>query len=207
MELARCQLYQGKYGESWATISSVDPGLVANGKPSRMFYDILVQVCSRSAGSSLESGNSAAFIQSMEWLEIAIGWIPPLGIDAQVEKNLKHSVALARKFALRAGESQSALDVEKVIDRACDLLKRANPSFVDISNNIGCRNGGRVSFLPNGQPFGFIEADNGERLFFHKNNMLSRNDFDRVHVGTIVAFGLSSNAQGPCADDVALAVI
>lgn len=207
MELARCQLYQGKYDDSWNMISSVNSKLLANGKASRMFYDILVQVCSRSAASSLEVGNSEVFMHSMAWLNTAVGLIPPLGIDAQVEKNLKHAVAISRKFVLREDNPALAVEVRKTIDRVCSLLKSADPSYVDITNDETSRYGGKVSFLPTAQPFGFIEADDGERLFFHRNNLLSKNDFDRIDIGTAVAFSLSSNAQGPCADDVALAVL
>lgn len=52
--------------------------------------------------------------------------------------------------------------------------------------------------------FGFVETDNGERYFFHRNNMERETDFSSLQRGKKVSFMLGTNHKGVCADGVRL---
>ena len=55
---------------------------------------------------------------------------------------------------------------------------------------------------PSGE-FGFLEADDGQEIYFHRNSVLD-DDFSRLHVGSRVTFAEEPGDKGPQATTVKL---
>lgn len=73
---------------------------------------------------------------------------------------------------------------------------------------VGGRHLGKITMKRQG--YGFIETENGERLFFSWNSLMRGSDgtaeieFEALHEGDEVSFDLGENHMGPCAVSVAL---
>lgn len=60
---------------------------------------------------------------------------------------------------------------------------------------------GHVVRLPRGKPYGFLEAADGHEVYFQKGSVLN-DAFDRLKVGTVVAFVEEKGEKGPQASTV-----
>lgn len=62
---------------------------------------------------------------------------------------------------------------------------------------------GKVTHISPENGFGFIETEDGQDVYFHRNSVLA-GDFDRLRLGSGVRFGLDSGEKGPRASTVRL---
>ncbi len=200
MEYSRTLLYQNKFDEAWDALRETDTTKLKNARAWRIFADLTIQTCSRSADKYLQSGTSAEFEKSISRLASVIREMPLYSLDNQSQNNMRFAIGLARRFIAREGESPDAMKVSAGLDIICQALEaERNPEG---SNAPQLR--GSIVMLSQEKPFGFIETMDGDRLFFHKGNMFSPPDFDRLDMGSEVTFSIGSNAQGKCADEVRL---
>ncbi len=56
---------------------------------------------------------------------------------------------------------------------------------------------GTIKKLVSDRGFGFIVADDGKEYFFHRNELDSTLDFDRLGGGEHVAFEIQDSPKGP----------
>lgn len=56
---------------------------------------------------------------------------------------------------------------------------------------------GTVAKLISERGFGFLKAEDGSEVFFHRTGLDSSLDFDRLQVGDPVEFQLEKNPKGP----------
>ncbi len=63
---------------------------------------------------------------------------------------------------------------------------------------------GSVKKLVSDRGFGFIAADDGKEYFFHRNELESSSDFDRLVGGEKVEFEIGQSPKGPQAQKVRL---
>jgi CspA family cold shock protein len=63
---------------------------------------------------------------------------------------------------------------------------------------------GTVKKLVSDRGFGFITAEDGKEYFFHRNELESSSDFDRLTGGEKVEFDIGQSAKGPQAQKVRL---
>jgi len=201
MELARCLMYQHKYADSWNILNNLSGDQFKNTRSWRMYYDLLIQACTRNAEKSLEEGVSTTFCESMSNLNNVVERLPLHIIDSQVEKRLRNGVVLGRRFLIKEGSSPSGELVSDVVKTICSFL---DSQGIPIDGSRADRFFGRIISWQKEKSFGFIERDNGERLFFHKNNMRDKSESERVEIGAIVEYSLGSNRQGICAVDIIL---
>lgn len=200
MEYSRTLLYQEKFDEAWDVLRSTDTTRLKNARAWRIYADITVQTCSRSAEKYLQSGTAVEFEESISRLASVIQEMPLYAFDNQSQNNMKFAIALARRFIAREGDSPSARNVATALDIVCQALEAdKNPDSSDAPQLRGS-----IAMLSHEKPFGFIESLDGSRLFFHKGNMFSPPDYDTLEVGVDVTFSIGSNAQGRCADEVRL---
>ena len=61
---------------------------------------------------------------------------------------------------------------------------------------------GTVKKLVSDRGFGFLAADDGKEYFFHRNELESSTDFDRLVGGEKVEFEIESSPKGPRANRV-----
>lgn len=64
---------------------------------------------------------------------------------------------------------------------------------------------GTIKKLVSERGFGFISAEDGKEYFFHRNELDSSADFDRLIGGERVEFEIGSSQKGPQATRVKLA--
>lgn len=202
MEYSRALLYQEKFDEAWDALRATDTTKLKNARAWRIFADLRVQTCSRSAEKYLQSGTAAEFSQSISRLASVVREMPLYALDNQSQNNMKFAISLARRFTTREGDSPNARQV------ALDLetIRQAIEPSGGNEELTGPQLRGSVDMLSNDKPFGFIASVDGTRLFFHKGNMFVPSDFEKLDVGSEVTFSIGSNAQGPCADEVRLSV-
>ncbi|OGW16514.1 MAG: cold-shock protein [Nitrospinae bacterium RIFCSPLOWO2_12_FULL_45_22] len=65
---------------------------------------------------------------------------------------------------------------------------------------------GTVKKLIRDRGFGFISADDGREIFFHRSAVVGI-DFDSLHEGDAVTFGVEKGDKGPKAINVTVAEI
>lgn len=200
MEFARTLLYQHGFDEAWRVLRDTDTGKLKNARAWRIFCDLLIQTCSRSAEDALSNGTANDFQTSVDRLRIVVTEMPSYTLDEQSVGHLRFSIGLARKFVKREGPTPLALQVDKALDVICSAIGEDTSSAAEVMHQLR----GWVDMLSTDRPFGFIETSNGERMFFHKGNMMIASEFDRLHIGMPVTFSIGANAQGPCADEVRL---
>ena len=98
-------------------------------------------------------------------------------------------------------------DVHIAIRQAFDVARRRLQDFARRQRgSVKTRslpNHGRVARLVPGDEQGYIEADDGREVYFHRNSVL-RNAFDRLIVGSDVAFAEERGDKGPQASTVRL---
>ena len=63
---------------------------------------------------------------------------------------------------------------------------------------------GTVKKLVSDRGFGFITAEDGKEYFFHRNELQSSSDFDRLAGGESVEFEIGQSPKGPQAQKVRL---
>jgi CspA family cold shock protein len=63
---------------------------------------------------------------------------------------------------------------------------------------------GTIKKLVSDRGFGFITASDGKDYFFHRNELDSSSDFDRLIGGEQVEFEISNSPKGPQASRVRL---
>jgi CspA family cold shock protein len=63
---------------------------------------------------------------------------------------------------------------------------------------------GTIKKLVSDRGFGFITAEDGKEYFFHRNELESSSDFDRLSGGEKVEFEIGQSAKGPQAQRVRL---
>ena len=63
---------------------------------------------------------------------------------------------------------------------------------------------GTVKKLVSDRGFGFIAAEDGKEYFFHRNELESSSDFDRLVGGEKVEFEIGQSQKGPQAQRVRL---
>ena len=63
---------------------------------------------------------------------------------------------------------------------------------------------GSIKKLVSDRGFGFISAEDGKEYFFHRNELESSSDFDRLVGGEKVDFEIGQSAKGPQAQKVRL---
>ena len=56
---------------------------------------------------------------------------------------------------------------------------------------------GTVKKLVSDRGFGFLAADDGKEYFFHRNELESPSDFDRLVRGEKVGFEIGQSGKGP----------
>lgn len=61
---------------------------------------------------------------------------------------------------------------------------------------------GTIKKLVSDRGFGFIVAEDGKEYFFHRNELDSTLDFDRLGGGERVAFEIQDSPKGPRASQV-----
>jgi cold shock protein len=63
---------------------------------------------------------------------------------------------------------------------------------------------GTIKKLVSDRGFGFITAEDGKEYFFHRNELESSSDFDRLGGGESVEFEIGQSPKGPQAQKVRL---
>ena len=63
---------------------------------------------------------------------------------------------------------------------------------------------GTISKLVSERGFGFIQAEDGKEYFFHRNELATASDFDRLVGGEKVEFEIGQSPKGPQATKVRL---
>jgi cold shock protein len=63
---------------------------------------------------------------------------------------------------------------------------------------------GTIKKLVSDRGFGFISAEDGKEYFFHRNELESSSDFDRLAGGEKVEFEIGQSPKGPQAQRVRL---
>lgn len=63
---------------------------------------------------------------------------------------------------------------------------------------------GTIKKLVSDRGFGFIQAEDGKEYFFHRNELESPSDFDRLVGGERVEFQVEQSPKGPQAAKVRL---
>jgi cold shock CspA family protein/ribosome-associated translation inhibitor RaiA len=98
-------------------------------------------------------------------------------------------------------------DVHVAIHQAFDVARRRLQDFARRQRgSVKTRSlpsHGRIARLVPGDEQGYIEADDGRDVYFHRNSVL-RNAFDRMVVGSDVAFAEERGEKGPQASTVRL---
>jgi len=86
----------------------------------------------------------------------------------------------------------------------CSRTDRAFSQFVVRDSKEGHMAAGTVKKLVSDRGFGFIAAEDGKEYFFHRNELESSSDFDRLVGGEKVEFEIGQSPKGPQAQRVRL---
>lgn len=198
MEFARTLLYQHEFAVAWEELRKTDTGMLRNGRAWRMFCDLLVQTCTRDGEKSIEQRDAAGFEGSMVRLGTTLSEMPSYSIDEHTEGHLRFAVSMMRKFIRGEGQTPAAETVDGVLSSVCSII--GEPMADKQHQRVFLQ--GWIDTLAVDKPFGFVEGEGGERLFFHRNNLQDKAEFAMLQPGTVVGYSLGSNNQGRCADEV-----
>jgi len=199
VELARAYLHMHEHTKAVGELTDIDVSQARNARLSRIYYDIFVQTFVRIADSAYARRDAEAVRDQICGLAEYAKSIPPHAIDHRIDRNIRIILNTANRMALVEGKSPIGLDIQNAIG---SLYEKLNAARTDLSE--GYSGIGFVSGLPNNQPYGFLDAENGERLFFHRNFFGRTTDFDRLRIGDRLVFSIGQNAQGRCAVDLEL---
>jgi LuxR family transcriptional regulator, glucitol operon activator len=203
MELGRCLLYQRRFIEGWSSLETVDHGDLKNLRGLRMLYDLQVQCCTRQIETAFEEACSETLAESIQRVAALIDTMPEYVLDLQIEKHLHVALEHGRRFLISEPSSTFADTVVVSATRISDALNIPWIALGKVADSED-RLTGRVSFLPVGKPFGFLDGNDGERLFFHRNHFNRKSEFDSLATGSPVSYTLGTNAQGRCATSVVM---
>jgi ribosomal subunit interface protein len=114
----------------------------------------------------------------------------------------RDEIVVSRDVGGRAGE-----DVYAAIDEAFDEAQRRLEDYArlrrgDVKTHERARHG-RIGKLFSYEGYGFIQTDEGDEVYFHKNSVLHRG-FGRMHRGDKVRFAAETGDDGVHASSVAL---
>jgi hypothetical protein len=206
LELSRCFLYQGKFKEVWETLDSIDRDKLLSTRMERMFWDISIQSCTRYSQRLVEKGASLEAADAIARVQAIVEEMPEYAVDAQIQKNVAKGLTICRRLVASEGQGPASqmARVRATIASICRFLDVPAVGLDEIGAPAATdRRGGKVCHLPADRLFGFLDGDDGQRLFFHRNNFLSKSEFDQLKIGTPLAYAIGYNGQGPCADEIA----
>ena len=207
LELSRCLLYQGKFSQTWDTLATIDRIKLSSTRMERMFWDISIQSCTRCSERLIATGAPLDAATTIARLEAIVDEMPAYAVDTQIEKNLMKALSVCRRLVATEGQGPvNQIDpVRTIISKISAILELPQTSSAEIGEPDAMdRRGGRVSHLPADKPFGFLDGDDGQRLFFHRNNFISKGEFDLLKFNTPLVYTIGHNAHGPCADEIAI---
>lgn len=203
IELSRCLLYKRRFSESWQILSEVDTSRLKNKRSISIYYDLLLQSCFRLGEDCLERSDWQQLVRAMSRFGDALLEVPDYQIDSPIERTLEKSY----NFCNRCLQYGSLPQYTTIIEKTANLIAMRMPMAKWLKNENSQASqmqwlGGTVSSLVNGRDFGFLNCDNGQRLFFHKNSCSSKVVFDALRPGAKVEFTIGSNTEGPCAENI-----
>lgn len=138
-------------------------------------------------------------------------WVQSLDSDVQMDRNrLNEQWAMALYWTIlaqlqshpciRLPEQPCYLEYEQFWIRPamsdCDnLVSTAGLLFPSIPAGYSRGKVTKLGQDKNGNGYGFAETDKGESIFFHSNRFHSHGDYDRIQVGTHLAFKVVASAD------------
>ena len=113
-------------------------------------------------------------------------------------------IVVTRDPAERKGQEDLYASIDAAFDDAQRLLEdHVRVQRGDVKARETPSRHGRVVKLYSYEGYGFIETQEGEEVYFHKNSVLDQG-FDRLAIGTHVRFVEEAGERGPQASTVAI---
>ncbi len=114
----------------------------------------------------------------------------------------KHNEVVVDKSHADAPEREHALvAIREAFDAAVRQIENVMREFRGQVKHHAEASHGRVKNLLAGEDYGFIETADGREIYFHRNAVLDA-AFDRLKVGSEVAFAEEEGVKGPQASTV-----
>ena len=167
-------------------------------------HDLSLQVFSRRSENLLLQKDYFGALKCLEKLRAEYEAIPATQVDALMREKLAKTRPTAQNCAHLLDDptaKEHALVLADWLDRAA-----AGPTVfvVDQYPAEGASCHGIVDSLPLDKQFGFVLADDGRRLFFHRNSLTYPTQWKLLRKGLAMVFAIGSNSSGVCAIDVAI---
>jgi len=166
------------------------------GPNAKKVHDIYLQCFYRKAESLIEIDNYCGAIEQLEKLKSAFQSCPSELRDKRMKEKIANAAQLAQKcFQLSQihdkDTKNNARRLFKWFAAEVNLqiaLQTTNQIFI-----------GSIIQLPVSKSYGFIETKDGERYFFHRNEIKDINEWPFMKIGTKVTFIKGMDRRGPSA--------
>lgn len=187
-QLAEVHFQLDKFSEAVAACSILGgsaQGLVGEEHVS----NLLLRAAVFGAEALLWNGN---FGGTAELLEDAINGIDKIGTARMNERSADW---LVRLRVLAEQLAREAAKIDYLARRATAFEQTIAQRIRSIDPSRLLRRTGLVAQIVEGQRFGFIQ-DGQQRYFFHRNDLIDKDEWNHISPNSIVAFDLGSNAKG-----------
>lgn len=196
-ELSRVNMFIGIYDEAMEQILTIikmdDLGLYQK----RKVQDLFIQLNYRMAEEELEKGN---LIQSMAYIQQNQESYLKCALSIRDEQMLKTFKKCDRYFDILNYKISLIHEDNRMLQKLFDNLIEQNN--IILKNDIYSKNTnvtsetGQIYKDLKPKTYGFIISDNGETIFFHKNNFSNNTDWFKIKIGTNVSYNIFVNDDG-----------
>ncbi|MDC7237510.1 MAG: NB-ARC domain-containing protein [Sphaerochaetaceae bacterium] len=196
-ELSRVNMFLGIYDEAMKqllTLIKIDNLGIYQ---MRKVQDLFIQLNYRMAEEELEKRN---LNQSMEYIKQAQEAYLKCPISIRDEQMLKTFRKCDRYFDILNYRisliNEKKDELQKIFDNLIEQNNKILKSDMNSKNTNNNSETGQIYKDLKPKAYGFIISDNGDTVFFHKNNFSNSSDWFKIKIGTLVSYNIFVNDDG-----------
>lgn len=199
-ELARVHIYQSDFGSAKIYIDSLLKQISHLSEWNRRkLYDMILTFHQRKADHNQAQHNFATALEDLEGLQNSFKAIPARSLDSRMCQKAKKAIVAARSCQQNLVDPVFSSRCQSIISWIEELEYR---NSTQIGSGTGwdkagsAIHSGRVSELVAAKGYGFIQVGDGKKLFFHREGLAVKADWNNLSVGTAVKYRKGSDDKG-----------
>jgi Flp pilus assembly protein TadD/cold shock CspA family protein len=196
-ELARAYLYLHDFaGAAELLAIHEESGLEEWIRRRRL--DLRLQCATRAADVAAARGEAVTAVVELERAKTTFAAIPVQLIDKRMIGRLERVVSSANLALQRLRATGASQDMVRRAEDVVDWVEAEvqRPYGSERALEAGQAAQGTITDLPTDQTYGFVLVDAGPKLFFHRSDMIPVSDWERLCIGTRIAFKIGKERDG-----------
>jgi len=198
IEIALANLYLLQFENSIEILENIIGHSELNFLALRKAYDIYLQCFYRKADALIQQKDLFGSLKSLEKLLEIYSSCPAHLIDPRIKGTIKKAKDLTSHYA-KSGNNKIREHAAVLIDAFSDALAQSSEIVLPASMSsdemdMNIRKFGHITALKGS--YGFIYADEGEKLFFHMSMLTNHQTWYNLRIDDKVSFVLGKDNQG-----------